>query len=356
VSRGRVTYHQFHVTAASRDAVGNEMFALHHLLRASGRETRLYAMKAGTLDGVAVHGVDQLRPSPRDWLVLHYSTGAPVFPSLFDLPCRRAMIYHNVTPPDQMSGTAPLLRAAAERGRHELCKYAPAADAAVAHSAFSLADLHQAGAGHATLLPYLQRADLRAVRPARAIAAGFEDPSARLLLVVGQVLPHKRIEECLLVFDHLRRCSPRRWRLVIAGNWAGAKTYFLHLKAFRRQLALPGVFFTGPLPQAELNACYRSASAFLTMSGHEGFCVPIAEAMSWNVPVFSCAGGAPREVFCSAGIHFEDRDWPRIAEAIDAVDHDDGFRARLLAAQRDKARELAPDAIAPRWLQWIETL
>ena len=52
------------------------------------------------------------------------------------------------------------------------------------------------------------------------------------------------------------------------------------------------VFFSGHVSDKTLYDFYRSALAFVTMSEHEGFCVPVVEAMGLNLPVFGRASAA----------------------------------------------------------------
>jgi glycosyltransferase involved in cell wall biosynthesis len=59
-----------------------------------------------------------------------------------------------------------------------------------------------------------------------------------------------------------------------------------------RDMKLENVEFMGSIPQAELNACYRAADVFVCMSEHEGFCIPLIEALVQGVPVLAYAAAA----------------------------------------------------------------
>ena len=81
----------------------------------------------------------------------------------------------------------------------------------------------------------------------------------------------------------------------MVGDTWGYEAYFLPLERMARELALPEVVFTGQVEDAELPAFYEAADVFLCLSEHEGFCVPLLEAMSHGVPVLAYDAGAVAE-------------------------------------------------------------
>ena len=59
--------------------------------------------------------------------------------------------------------------------------------------------------------------------------------------------------------------------------------------------------FTGGVPNEDLAAYYRWADAYVSLSEHEGFCVPLVESMAMDVPVLAYAAGAVPETLGGAG-------------------------------------------------------
>ena len=60
-------------------------------------------------------------------------------------------------------------------------------------------------------------------------------------------------------------------------------------------------WFTGPVPDEDLAAFYRWADVYVSLSEHEGFCVPLVEAMAADVPILAYAAGAVPETLGGAG-------------------------------------------------------
>jgi L-malate glycosyltransferase len=112
---------------------------------------------------------------------------------------------------------------------------------------------------------------------------------------------------------------------------------------------LPDRFwFTGPVPDADLAAFYRWADVYVSLSEHEGFCVPLVEAMAANVPVLAYAAGAVPETLGGAGVLFTPKDLELAAEAMGMLVYDRPFRQSVLEGQRRRLLDFAPGRIEQR--------
>ena len=156
------------------------------------------------------------------------------------------------------------------------------------------------------------------------------------VLFVGRVVPNKRHDKLLQVFHDFQHDVEPRSRLVIAGSSSGQEAYKSLLLGSVHTLELKRVLMTEFISAAELNACYATASAFVCMSEHEGFCAPLLEAMAWDVPVFADAQAAIPETLAGAGVLFHGADSATIAETIGKVARDPALRAAVLARQRQR--------------------
>jgi glycosyltransferase involved in cell wall biosynthesis len=70
------------------------------------------------------------------------------------------------------------------------------------------------------------------------------------------------------------------------------------------------------------------------LSEHEGFCVPLVEAMAADVPVLAYAAGAVPDTLGGAGVQFAPKDLEVAAELLGALAFDDDLRAAIIAGQR----------------------
>jgi glycosyltransferase involved in cell wall biosynthesis len=96
------------------------------------------------------------------------------------------------------------------------------------------------------------------------------------------------------------------------------------------------------LTDHEMAELYRRADVFVTASSHEGFCVPIVEAMAMSTPVVASAVGAIPETAGSGALLIDEQSAESYAEAMAFV-LDDDTSAELVLAGRERAAELSLD-------------
>ena len=201
------------------------------------------------------------------------------------------------------------------------------------HSRFSTQELTELGFPHVEVLPYILLEGLYAVEADPTVLDCWGSDGWTNLLVVGRVAPNKCIEDCIFVFDYFKKFFDSRSRLFIVGNWQGTEGYLVKLRRLVADLGLEDVRLTGPVQQQVLVAYYRLANAFIYMSEHEGFGVPLVEAMRYGVPVFAYASSAIPDTLRGAGVLFKEKAWPTIAESIGAVMSDKDYRNRIVSEQ-----------------------
>jgi glycosyltransferase involved in cell wall biosynthesis len=112
------------------------------------------------------------------------------------------------------------------------------------------------------------------------------------------------------------------------------------VSALAEQLAPGGVILTGSIPDAELAARYATADVFVCLSEHEGFCVPIVEAMLAGLPVIAYAAGAVPETMDGAGLLVESTDAIVLAELVQRLLSDSSLRLEICRRQTERAREI----------------
>ena len=161
--------------------------------------------------------------------------------------------------------------------------------------------------------------------------SGFEGVT---VLFVGRIVPNKKVEDLLSSFAAFQRHHQPSSRLLLVGDTTGHERYLRRLHERVRSLRLRNVIFTGQVTQGDLIAAYRSAQAFLCLSEHEGFCVPLLEAMHFDLPVVAFDAAAVGETMAGGGVLLDDKDPRVVAEALDMVLTDEGFRSRVLASQQ----------------------
>jgi glycosyltransferase involved in cell wall biosynthesis len=106
--------------------------------------------------------------------------------------------------------------------------------------------------------------------------------------------------------------------------------------------------FTGPVPDVELAAYYRTASVYISLSEHEGFCVPLVEAMAMDVPILAYSAAAVPDTLGGAGVQFAPKDLEYAAELLGMLAFEDSPRDEILAGQRQRLQHFGDRIIQQR--------
>jgi L-malate glycosyltransferase len=232
-------------------------------------------------------------------------------------------------------------------GREQLPEIVRAVGVAAADSAFNAAELSELGAERTEVIPLLvDRAPLGP--PAPAPPAG--PPT---ILFVGRLSPHKRQEDAIRAFALYRRHRAPDARLVLVGDPV-TSAYVERLRALADALAPGAVSIESGISPAELGDRYRSAHAFLCLSAHEGFCIPLLEAFHFGVPVIARPAGAIPETVGDAALLVEDPDLAVIAELLHLVVTDAKLRSELAHRGRDRLTAYTPEIVAERLRSAVE--
>lgn len=328
--------HQMQVAAATENSIGNEVIELRAALRDWGYRSHIYAEEiAPSMRGEAMH-FTHYRPSSHDLVILHYSTGSALIEYVRALKVPLVLVYHNVTPPDFMTGVGGGVKARVRRGHQALTSLRDQTILALARSEFSRAGLAELGFDHLHVLPVIVPDVLLQVPPDPSVLNRFGSDEAVNLLFVGRVVPNKRQEDLIKLLYFYRQINPQA-RLFLVGSWSNTRRYADWLRQFARRLGLAGaVHLCGHVSNAELAAYYRLADVFVCMSEHEGFGITLVEAMRFGVPIVAYASTAVPETLDGAGILVKRKSYPIIAEIIHLLHTDGAFKARVIARQHER--------------------
>lgn len=342
--------HQIVAGYAHGDAISNEVRMLRRIFRSWGYESEIYCELRRILPELRGDARDlATRKSdfhPDDVVLLHLSIGSDandIFPTL---PGHKAILYHNITPPEYFRGVQESVAALLERGLRQARTLAGTAEVVMADSAFNAREIEAMGHPSASVLPLVL--DFKSLRstPDRRVLRQYRDGLVNILFV-GRCAPNKKIEDLLNAFYYFQRYVQPASRLIHVGSFAGLEQYHALLLARARDLQLNHVELLGTVSQEELNAFYEVSRLFLCMSDHEGFCIPLIEAMTHPLPVLAYAAGAVPETMDGAGVLFGEKRFDLIAETMGRVAEDEPLRKAILRGQDERlARYEAQDLAA----------
>ena len=316
------------------DAVSNDVIGEFDVLTSQGHEVRLFcethSLKHPQLFDVS-HITKFLKNSD-DILIYHFSRGwSHGLELVRELRCRRVIRYHNITPPEFFVRFSRTDQEICEAGRRELTELVAAeCDLFLSASAFSMRELIAMGAGvsKSLVVPPFHHIDRLSKITADARTLQKYSDGAANVLSVGRVVPHKGLHQLIAMFARYYYDYNRKSRLLIVGKGGeGFSEYSRLLHRAVNKLRLDkAVVFMGGVPDEVLKACYLVANAFATTSEHEGFCVPLVEAMSMKLPITAYASTAIPETLGDAGIAWPDREPLLMAESIDLFVRDAAVR------------------------------
>ena len=328
--RSCLTVNQFHSGSATGDAITNGMLLIRRQLRKLGYRSDIFVSHRdpGLADELKLF--DDLPGHADQVLLVHHSLGQDALDRILAHPAQKVLIYHNITPPEWLPESSNL-RAYAALGRQQLQALRGAVVAALADSEYNAIELRRCGFDRvrsATLL-----FDLDAL-PSKT---GHRIPDAAApytVLFVGRVIESKAQADLVDAFARFRAGLGRPARLVLVGRTDSPGTYLTEIKHRIDTHGLAtDVVLTGPVDDAELAAQYAAADLYVSLSHHEGFGVPLIEAMASRIPVLAWPGGAvPYTLGDPAGI-LHDRTPDAVAARMLDVALSPDFRTQLVAGQ-----------------------
>ncbi|HEY8241368.1 MAG TPA: glycosyltransferase family 4 protein [Kiritimatiellia bacterium] len=352
--------HQIVAGYSNGDAISNEARHLRDLFRSWGYESEIYCeakrilpeLRADSRDVQAAR--ETIRPD--DIVLLHLSIGSMVNEVFASLPCRRALLYHNVTPAEYFRGWQEEIVGSLRKGREQVQRLAGAAEVNMAVSRYNAAELEQAGYKDVRVLPLLLDRKLWDVPPSQRVLKSYAREDRIRVLFVGRCAPNKRIEDLLGCFYYLQKFVEPESRLVHVGSFSGLERYYGLLRAKVAELRLQNVVFAGSVRQEELNAYFKLADVFLCMSEHEGFCIPLLEAMHHGVPVLAYAAGAVPETLDGSGVLFTEKKFDAVAEMIARLARDKALRDPIIKRQHERVEAYMKQDLAAELKEALKPL
>lgn len=353
-----VAVHQFIATLNPHDATGTHALKLRDALRAAGWRSDIFAeaIHDDLASEAYKHWMYREHAAPGDVAIYQFTTSSPVAGYLAEQGLPLILDFHNFTGPEYFTGWEPRSVKRAAAAAEELALLAPRALVGLAKSRYSQGELRRAGCRWTEVAPVL--ADYRRVTatPDSRVAAEL----ARLgadggsdILFVGRIVPSKAQHELVKALWAYRRLYDAKARLHLVGGTSSFE-YTKALQGFVDDLGLAtAVRMPGEVSDAALAAYFGAADVYLSLSAHEGFGVPLVEAMLAKVPVVTRGAGAVRDTVGDGALLLAAADPSYIAAALHRVRTDERLRAILTASGVRRAAELAGDAPAARTVEVV---
>jgi glycosyltransferase involved in cell wall biosynthesis len=326
------------------DAIGDSARRVRSLLRELGHQSDLYAMTIDDdLRGDVIPWTDA-GASRGDLTIFHFALVSPMTEAFARLRSGRVLQYHNVTPAHYFAGYDPAIFRLAMLGREDLKSLVGHTDVALGDSEYNRRELEALGFSNTGVFPIAIDIERITAAPRRpALEKLLEDEDWPNFLFVGRIVPNKKIEDHIKLAEHYKRYVSEQYRFVFVGKTDATPKYYDAIQALIARFRMPpGRFlFTGPVPDVDLATYYRMATVYISLSEHEGFCVPLLEAMAAEVPVLAYSAAAVPDTLGGAGVQFAPKDLEYAAELLGELTYNETLRSQVVAGQRRRLADFS---------------
>ena len=293
------------------------------------------------------------------WLVYQSSIGSPMADFLIERSEPKLLNFHNITPAGLIEGWEPGLVEEVNVGRVQLTRLASEVRGAIAVSDFNQCELREFGFQNTEVAPLLVDLDAFDRDVDKAAVNRLEEAKRRGgqdILFVGRIVPHKAQHDVIKVLAAYRHLYDPHARLHLVGG-DGSRSYRRALEQFVAELGLDeAVDFAGSVTPQVLSAYYRAADVFVCCSDHEGFCVPLLEAMHNSVPIVGYGAAAVPETIGGVGLIMANKSPVEMAAAVSKVLSDAGLRSSMVAAGQARVAERCLERARQRFAAVIRKL
>lgn len=348
----KISIHQYHEGSRVGDAITNAMLLVQDLLRQEGFTSEVFAASVDPALSSRIKQYSELRPDPDDMLLIHHGWYQSFFDKLVALPCRKVLIYHNITPPKFFDRRSVNYQYSLQSFA-QLLKLGEVTEASICDSTFNAHQLRLRGFKNISVIPLLK--DFGGIRNVPHRKAPYYDQSAVFrLLYVGRLISNKCQLELVKIAGKIRSIGCAPVELVLVG-YADAEPEYTDkiLLEIQKLDLVDHVVMTGPIPDDTLFGYYRAANAYVSLSEHEGFGIPLIEAMSLDLPVIAYAAPGVAATMGNAGILIRDKEPATIRAHLQRLHHDRAFRSDLIRVQRARVLWYSRDRIVSAMRQWL---
>lgn len=349
------------VTAISPgDAVGNDIQALDKMLRAEGFTAEIYAETIDPrLEGKGIQNVSKLTSLSEDDIILYHACTATDLNIRFtEYGGKKVMIYHNITPPVFFEKYSPGAADACRRGETQIKNIAARVDYCIADSNYNRQQLIAMGYRcPIDICPILIPFEDYRKTPDEAVLKKYQNDGWTNLLFVGRLAPNKGYQNIIAAFAAYHKLYNPKSRLFLVGNPGGMDAYLDELKQYTKKLGVQKyVVFSGHVCFSEILFYYRLADVFVCMSAHEGFCVPLVEAMEFDIPIVAYDSSAISDTLGKGGILLDSTNPYVAAEVINNLLHNELLRNYIREEQQHQLDRFQYEAVRKQFLAILEKI
>lgn len=332
------TIHQLLPGFATGDAISNYALELRGILRSQGYESEVFtSIKNVSLDGREYcKDYGNLKfDNSKDIVIFHFSIASEVTDFFKSLPVKKILIYHNITPAKYFENINREKYEFLLRGRDELKQLINYVDLAIGVSEYNRKELDDLGFKYTGVLNLILNERMLKAALNNDILKKYDDNYVNFISV-GRLVPNKKPEDVIKVFYYYKKTINFNSRLFLIGSIEGMSNYVEYLRGLTALLSLTDVIFAGHVNDADLKTYYKISDLFITMSEHEGFCIPLLEAMFFELPIIAYDSSAVSEILSSSGVLVKTKDYTHIAELMSCILGNSELKNKIISGQKNR--------------------
>lgn len=348
--------HQLLPNIAYGDAISNESIQIHNWLCSGGYHSEIFAQYIDPRVKNHCRHYERGAIAPSDVLLYHHSIGSEITSVAIAHPGPKCLIYHNITPAEYFQLYRPEFAHLLRHGREELWSLARSFRVSVGDSEYNAEELELHGFAAPGVLPLAIDPIHWNIPPDEALMHRLQD-GKRNLLFVGRYAPNKCQHHLMEAFAYYLALDPDA-RLILVGYGDPNDPYIQFLQQTIGKYGIgEQIILSGHITDAQLHAYYRTAHLFWSMSEHEGFCVPLVEAMWFDIPILAFRSSAIPETLAGTSLVFSKKSDPAIVAGLALnVISNNILKNSILVRQRQRRLNFLPQSILPQLFALIEKL
>ncbi len=348
--------HQFTAGTTYGDAVTNSTLYIKDLLKSFGFSTKIYAGHVASELSNDIEWHHNLKPSRNDIVFIHHALGHALGDWLIDLPCRKVLVYHNITPGKFFPKNSPV-QSDIKKGHQQLYDFHESGiKNVISISDYNKIDLNKVGYENIKTIPLLF--DIREFNAKqwnkKLVTTEKKIPT---ILFVGRVVQNKCQHELIEVARYLKAISETPFQMILVGNYRKEDAYYqLLMRKIQEYNLHDWVHFTGKVLQEDLYGWYRASHCFVCLSEHEGFGVPVVEAMNFGLPVVGYDSSNIAYLLKNCGLLIKEKKPPAIASLIKLVLENEATRKTIIDKQNEALSQFDPELLKTKLKNFILNL
>lgn len=173
----------------------------------------------------------------------------------------------------------------------------------------------------------------------RRIEKKIQNGSYKKILVIGgigRIFPNKKWEDLIILTYFLKKYIPKIQCKILGNSSVITEAYLKYLKNLIQELYLEeNVKILEKTTEEEKFSHMESFDLFVSMSEHEGFGIPLLEAVEFGIPVFAFQSSSISETMQGKGILFPEKNFEKLVNMILYIHENESIAIQVAKSQAE---------------------